>query len=484
MDAVGDKFTLSAGISPFARLVLPHARKLMILALMLADLLGLFAAGAAAVGVRHLLLGPLPDRFYTWILPLAGVLVFVYYVRGLYPAIGLGAVEEFHNLTVTTSVFFLIASALVYLSQAEASFSRMVFALLWTFSLACIPAARIIVRHLFTCAGLWGEPVAIIGRPQAAKKLAAYFRAFPKIGLCPRVVYVTEPDNANLIRGLPVIAAEHISPQVGGVPLYTALVAYEEMDEFKPIREAYRDLFERVILVSVRDGGIELGGVSVRQYGSLLSFEIRDTLLDRSAQRIKRTIDLILAGLGTLALAPLLGLTALVIKLDSPGGVFYRQKRLGKNGRVFDLLKFRTMHVDADAVLKAYLAQNPAMQKEWDCYQKLKDDPRITGVGRILRRFSIDELPQLWNVLTGDMSLVGPRPIMLNQQEMYGSNLKQYIRVVPGMTGQWQISGRNHTSFAQRTEFDLQYVMNWSVWLDIYILVRTVWVVLKRDGAC
>ncbi len=484
MDALGDKFTLSTSISLLERLVMPHARKWMILALMMADLVGLFVAGLVAVGVRQLFFGPLPERFYTWILPLAGVLVFVYYVRGLYPGIGLGAVEEFHNLTVTTSVFFLIASALVYLSQAEASFSRLVFGLLWGFSLGCIPAARILVRHLLSWAGLWGEPVAIIGRPQAAQKLVSYFRAFPKIGLCPKAVYVSEPMSAKCICGLPVFSNKNISPQVRGITLHTALVAYEEMDEFKPLRETYRDLFERVILVSMRDGGIELGGVSVRQYGSLLSFEIRYTLKDPWAQAVKRVMDLIIAGLGTLLLLPGLGLIALLIKLDSPGSVFYRQKRLGKNGRVFDLLKFRTMHVNADTVLQSYLATNPIMKQEWDCYQKLKSDPRITRVGKLLRRFSLDELPQLWNVLTGDMSLVGPRPIMLNQEQMYGPNLEHYIRVVPGITGQWQISGRNRTSFAQRTQFDVQYVMNWSIWLDIYILVRTVWVVLKREGAC
>lgn len=137
---------------------------------------------------------------------------------------------------------------------------------------------------------------------------------------------------------------------------------------------------------------------------------------------------------------------------------------------------------DADKVLKGYLREHPERQSEWDAYQKLKDDPRITYIGRLLRRFSLDEFPQLWNVLVGDMSIVGPRPIMVNQKELYGANFRHYMRVRPGMTGLWQTSGRNRASFAERVKFDVEYVMNWSIWLDIYLLVRTFWVVIHHDG--
>jgi len=141
------------------------------------------------------------------------------------------------------------------------------------------------------------------------------------------------------------------------------------------------------------------------------------------------------------------------------------------------------MHLNADEVLRQYLAKDPALQAEWDQYQKLKNDPRITRVGRVLRRFSIDELPQLWNVFKGDMSLVGPRPIMINQIELYGRPYEHYVRVTPGITGLWQISGRNQTTFAYRAEMDVYYVMSWSIWMDIYILARTIWVVFRHQGA-
>jgi Undecaprenyl-phosphate galactose phosphotransferase WbaP len=212
--------------------------------------------------------------------------------------------------------------------------------------------------------------------------------------------------------------------------------------------------------------------------------KIRYPLMNRWSQLLKRCIDIALSVLGLVVLAPILALITLVVKLGSPGPVFYRQKRLGKHGMPFEMLKFRTMYVNADQMLVQYLAQNSELRAEWDCYQKLARDPRITPLGTFLRRFSLDELPQLWNVLVGQMSLVGPRPIMLGQREIYGDNFKHYVRTQPGITGLWQISGRNHASYEERTEFDVHYVNNWSVWLDIYILVRTIWVVLRADGAC
>lgn len=484
METVGNDFKLSSTHPPLSRLVLPHARHLMVLGLMTADVIGFMLAGWIAMGLRFLVVGPLPLENFQWMTPMILVALFVFTVRGLYPSIGLGAVEEFHTLTITISTFFIITGSLVFLLRVEDIFSRLVYGLFWILSLGLVPFNRILMRHFLTRLGVWGEPTAIVGRPKAVRELVEYFRSYPKIGLRPVAVFLNGDEPEIAIPGLTVMRESDMDAFAGRDILHTALVAYDDLDEFSAIREMYRDKFERVILVNPRDGGIELGGVSVRQYGSLLSFEIRHTLMDQSAQVTKRLMDLAIAGVGVLILSPIFALIALLIRLDSPGSVFYKQKRLGKGGRVFNMLKFRTMHTDADAVLQSYLAENPEMREEWDRYQKLKNDPRITRVGQILRRFSLDELPQLLNVLIGEMSLVGPRPIMLNQEEMYGPNYKHYVRVVPGITGQWQISGRNHTSFAQRTDFDVQYVMNWSVWLDFYILVRTVWVVLKQDGAC
>lgn len=153
------------------------------------------------------------------------------------------------------------------------------------------------------------------------------------------------------------------------------------------------------------------------------------------------------------------------------------------DGKRINIYKFRSMREDGERVMAEYLAGNASAQEEWAETQKLKEDPRITRVGKWVRKFSVDELPQLYNILKGDMSVVGPRPILVEQKKLYGEGLEVYTSVRPGLTGFWQVSGRNRTSFCQRAIYDVYYVRNWSVWLDTYILLRTIWVVLSRDGA-
>jgi Undecaprenyl-phosphate galactose phosphotransferase WbaP len=215
----------------------------------------------------------------------------------------------------------------------------------------------------------------------------------------------------------------------------------------------------------------------------VLGLQVKNNLLSKSAQVFKRTVDIILSFLALLFLAPFLTLIAILIKCEAGGDVFYRQRRLGKNGQIFNLLKFRTMYQNATEILNEQFACNPELKKEWDRYQKLINDPRVTRAGRFLRRFSLDELPQLWNVMKGEMSLVGPRPILEDQRDLYGESLRECFQVTPGMTGLWQVSGRNHTTFARRAELDIEYIQRWSIWLDIYILFKTVKVVIWQEGA-
>lgn len=459
-----------------------NARAVMSLSLLATDLLMFLLAGVLASQLRHVVLGAMDLKLVQWMPILALVMCAVYAARGLYPAVGLGVVGEFRSLTITTSLFFLITAAASFALHTMNPFSRFVFGLMWFFNLGLIPLGRILTRTLLARSGCWGEPAVLIGPLEEVQKRAEHYRANLKIGLHPQALI--SPLNQPVSCGLPVYDPRDLRGLTELSHITTAVVLYNTLEELPSLRERYQDTFERVILIKDHDNGLNLSSLSVHEYDGLLSFEIRHNLLDRWAQRQKRAVDVLGAGLGLLLLAPFFALVALLIKLESPGPVFYRQKRFGKRGEVLGMLKFRTMHRDADAMLAAHLAAHPDARVEWDCYQKLRGDPRITRVGVWLRRFSIDELPQLWNVFTGEMSLVGPRPIMLNQRETYGSNLKHYVRVRPGMTGLWQVSGRNRTTFAQRAEFDHHYVMNWSIWLDIYILAKTVLVVLKRDGAC
>lgn len=198
---------------------------------------------------------------------------------------------------------------------------------------------------------------------------------------------------------------------------------------------------------------------------------------------LKRLLDLAIAGPGLLLSLPVALLIALAVRLDSGGPVLFRQERLGRGGRTFSMLKFRTMDTDADDLLDDALARDENAEAAWKAYQKLVRDPRVTRVGRVLRRYSLDELPQLWNVLHGDMTLVGPRPILPGQRKAYGGGLDGYVRTRPGLTGLWQVSGRNRLGFEARVVLDERYRRCASPFLDLRILLRTVRVVATRDGA-
>ena len=193
---------------------------------------------------------------------------------------------------------------------------------------------------------------------------------------------------------------------------------------------------------------------------------------------LKRAGDIFFALLVLSLGSPLFLLLALLVKLSSQGSVFYSQRRIGRGYKGFGCLKFRTMRKDADRVLASVLASNPALKQEFERDFKLKNDPRITPIGKFLRRSSLDELPQFINVLKGQMSVVGPRPIVWDELERYGRAMDEVLAVRPGLTGLWQVSGRNNLSYETRVRLDLRYARSRNVWLDLRIILRTVGVIL------
>lgn len=200
------------------------------------------------------------------------------------------------------------------------------------------------------------------------------------------------------------------------------------------------------------------------------------------ARRRKRAVDIVLGAALIVFFAPLMALIGLAVCLDG-GPVFFGHRRIGPDGRKFRCWKFRTMVVNADQVLREVLSRDPALREEWESSFKLRKDPRITFVGRFLRACSLDELPQLFNVMRGDMSLVGPRPIVEAEIDRYGRKFSAYCACRPGITGLWQVRGRSDVSYARRVELDAQYANRWSLWLDLQILLSTVVVIVRRDGA-
>lgn len=197
---------------------------------------------------------------------------------------------------------------------------------------------------------------------------------------------------------------------------------------------------------------------------------------------VKRMFDVVGAGILLVALAPTMLAIAFLVRMDG-GPALFRHSRLGARGRSFGCLKFRTMHIDAEVRLRDLLEHDPLARAEWERDFKLRNDPRVTRLGRFLRRTSLDELPQLLNVLRGEMSLVGPRPIVRAEVARYGSAMHEYIRCRPGITGLWQVSGRNDVDYQTRVELDCRYARTWQLWRDLSILMRTVGVVLRRSGA-
>ncbi len=199
---------------------------------------------------------------------------------------------------------------------------------------------------------------------------------------------------------------------------------------------------------------------------------------------LKRAVDIVLTLGILLILSPLMLVIIAAMKISDPGPVFFGHKRVGFDGRHFRCYKFRSMATNSAELLQRLLQSDPAARAEWEATQKLRNDPRVTRLGRILRETSLDELPQLFNVLRGEMSLIGPRPIVDEEVHRYTHRFEAYKRTRPGVTGMWQVNGRSNTSYASRVKFDTYYVRHWSLWLDIQILFKTVKVVMNREGSC
>jgi Undecaprenyl-phosphate galactose phosphotransferase WbaP len=255
----------------------------------------------------------------------------------------------------------------------------------------------------------------------------------------------------------------------------------EHSESFAPIKQHHAspqvavvsNSFDRELLVSPLWGGDDRSDASSGRRTGIRQQAIAGT---------KRAFDVVAALILAVGLSPFI-LPLMLIMACGSGPIIYAHRRIGQGGKLFGCFKFRTMVPNADNVLYELLERNPALKAEWLRDHKLRDDPRVTRIGSLLRRTSLDELPQLWNVLRGDMSMVGPRPIVREELLRYGRNTSVLLSVKPGITGLWQVSGRNNTDYRRRVAIDVYYVRNQSIALDVYILLKTVRVVLGRDGA-
>ncbi len=458
---------------------------LTIATLVAGDVLTLTALMAGTVWVRFMLGGVFELQTYWQLWPALVLFVAVYALLGLYPGVGLSVPEEIRRVfTATTTVYLLLGSTTFLFKEAE-TFSRAIFLVAWVLSLVGVPLTRALLRHWFAAQPWWGYPVVIMGAGKTGEEVARAMQRQPGLGFKPVAFLDDDHTKQGECRGIPVLGGLALAPKLArewGVRHAVLAIPGISRPRLLEVIERYGSAFPKLTLIPDLFGMASLW-VSATDMGGILGLDLRHNLLQPSARWLKRGLDLMGVLVGGLLLLPLLALIALLIRLDSSGPVGFAHERLGKDGRRFRALKFRTMVQNADEVLCQALKQDPALRAEWERDQKLRRDPRITRVGAWLRRTSLDELPQLWNVLVGEMSLVGPRPIVQAEVERYGDRFSLYAQVLPGMTGLWQVSGRNQTPYAQRVALDTYYVRNWSPWLDFYLLARTVWAVLWSDGA-
>ncbi len=391
---------------------------------------------------------------------------------------------------ILKTVFYLAAFYFAYLFVVKIHFSR-----LWVVSALAllpimVPLFRYTCRRVLHLKGWWLKPTCIVGVGKNAVRTAKAVSSDYWMG--HRVVGFVDlegklPPSARL-EGLPVFSTRALHLEFNRLVAEKPSVVFA-LDTSSQMHE-YRHEINRYIMASSHAtisppiSGLPLYGaeiINIYRHDSVI-VKLQNKINCQSSRVVKRAFDLTLSSLLLIALAPVLIGLALFIRKDG-GPAVYGHKRIGLNGKSFYCLKFRSMMVDADVQLSRHLQQNPEARLEWEANHKLKDDPRVTAIGHFIRRASLDELPQLWNVIKGEMSLVGPRPIVMDECEKYGENLPYYLSMLPGITGLWQSSGRSDTDYDDRVSLDVWYARNWSLWQDFVILLRTPVSLLKVKGA-
>jgi len=405
---------------------------------------------------------------------------------GLYPGYGMDEAEELRRQFLSVMATLAIVAIFAVAFQLGYALSRplLLAGILGLLFLA--PVTRHLTKAAMKKGGMWGKPVIVIGAGEVGHRLVSTLQNEWKLGFRPVAVFddrliPTEAEIAGVPFGGTLADAIHIARRHN---INTAIFAmpHTRREDLAPLVGRASVSFRHVMIIP-NLGGMTNSAAVARDFAGTFGVEIKHNLLDPWTRRTKRALDLCGAAMGSLLLCPVVAAIVVLIKVDSRGPAFYGHRRLGASDEHFRCWKFRTMHVNAEHLLDKYLQDNPKLQAEWEQNQKLRDDPRVTRIGWYLRKTSLDELPQLWNVFRGEMSLTGPRPIVDAEVHKYGEVYELYKRIRPGMSGFWQVSGRSDMDYGERVAMDSYYVRNWSVWLDLVILARTAKIVLLSRGA-
>lgn len=402
-------------------------------------------------------------------------------VARLVPGWGLGVVDELRKIQGALFVMFAVVLLVSYFSKANLASSRIVFLFTYAFSAVLVPLSRSLTRGIFVHMGQWGVPVSIYGDAESVGVLIESLRAEMGLGYIPSAVFTDELPQGAVLHGVSVLG--HLRNTTFRTPVAIVALAQASRHRLIETLEGPLEVYRRVIIVPDLKEAPSLWVVP-RDLQGILGLEITKNLLNPFARISKRIIDLVLV-LGTSPLwVPLMGLLYIAIWLEDRNNPLFLQPRIGRGGGTFRTAKFRTMVPNAEQVLQKALKKDPALRAEWETHFKLKNDPRITKVGSFLRKTSLDEIPQLLNVLRGSMSLVGPRPLpAYHFRDLPDRVCFLRDKVQPGITGLWQVSGRSEAGTAGMEKWDPYYVRNWSIWLDIVILFRTFKAVFFARGA-
>lgn len=349
-----------------------------------------------------------------------------------------------------------------------------------TFPLATIllPGIRELAKTFFSRYKWWGVPAVIYETNHSADFIIEKLIRNPDLGYHPAIIVDSAVTDFSYYKGIPLMPpSKELLDNIRTHNVKTAVICDYKGDMSK-IMSSYR----YTITVSKQQTNFT-STQQLKDIAGIIAFSSVHNLTFRINKILKRLLDLFIIFFLSPVWVPVFIICAILTKITSKGPVFYGHKRVGRNGKEIKCWKFRSMVVNSQEILEKLLAENEEMRRQWEKDRKLEHDPRVTKFGKILRKTSMDELPQLINIILGEMSLVGPRPVTEPELEKYGDYKNYVLSVKPGLSGMWQISGRSDTGYEERISYDTYYIQNWSIWLDIWILIKSVWVVLLGKGA-
>lgn len=410
----------------------------------------------------------------------------VYHIFKLYPGILLVPSEQLRSFFLANAFMFGGIALSIIVETDKREFISIAFLIAFFFSTFSLPLSRTIARrYVYSRFKWWGIPAVVFGKTSDAKNVLDDLLDNPSLGYIPVAIIDEKESTAKEYRGIPILKSLEDSKRLNTeLHIRMAIIIHSDSigEESKHLLLTTLSNFRYNIIIP-KLNLINTISLSIKDINGTLGFATTHNLTKWYNIAVKKLLDLSILFFAGLILLPFICIVAVLVKLSSPGPVFYGHERIGRAGKKIRVWKFRSMEINAEEKLEKVLAENPEYQKEWNESFKLTNDPRVTPIGRFLRKSSLDELPQLFNVLIGDMSFIGPRPVTDDEILKYGENFTYIFSVKPGLSGMWQVSGRSDTDYAERVAFDSYYIQNWSIWLDIWLIFKTIGVVLTGKGA-